>query len=197
MLAGVNGAGKSSIGGSNLRANGAEYFNPDEQTQALIQTFPGLSLERANEYVWREGVNRLKAAIANNTDWIFETTLGGRTITGLLRQAIENGIAVRIWYCGLDSAEKHIERVRRRVARGGHDIPEDRIRYRYVTSLRNICQLAPDCDALAVYDNSTDAPQGEKPRPKRVLQAARGRIEYLNPNLPRWAEPIAGSFVPG
>ena len=36
VLAGVNGAGKSSIGGAGLRENGADYFNPDEVARVLM-----------------------------------------------------------------------------------------------------------------------------------------------------------------
>ena len=36
VLAGVNGAGKSSIGGAMIRASGADYYNPDEAAKALI-----------------------------------------------------------------------------------------------------------------------------------------------------------------
>jgi len=196
VLAGVNGAGKSSIAGSNLRALGGTYFNPDEETLALMRSVPGLSLEQANVRVWQEGVSRLRTAIADDTDWVFETTLGGRTITNLLLQAIEQGIAIRVWYCGLNSAEKHIERVRQRAARGGHDIPEDRIRYRYVTSLKNICRLAPACDVLTVYDNSVDMRQGQRPCPERILQATRGQIEYLPGSPPRWSQPVIGALLP-
>jgi predicted ABC-type ATPase len=98
VLAGANGAGKSSIGGASLRAAGGQYFNPDEQTRDLILAHPGLDQEQANMLVWRAGVEQLRRAIANNTDWTFETTLGGQTITGLLLQAIEGGIEVNIWH---------------------------------------------------------------------------------------------------
>jgi len=196
VLAGVNGAGKSSIGGSSLRVAGAEYFNPDEEARALMQQFPGLSLEQSNERIWHEGVERLRAAITNNIDWTFETTLGGRTITDLLLQAAEKGIAIKVWYCGLDSPEKHIERVRVRVARGGHDIPEERIRYRYISSLKNLCRLAPACAMLAVYDNSRDIVKDDKPSPRLLLRAGQGRLDHLASDLPRWARPVAGALLP-
>jgi len=196
VLAGVNGAGKSSIGGSSLRAAGAEYFNPDEEARALMHRFSGLSQERANERIWHEGVERLRAAITNNTDWTFETTLGGRTISDLLLQASEKGIALKLWYCGLDSPEKHIERVSIRVARGGHDIPEERIRYRYVSSLKNLCRLAPACATLAVYDNSRDIVKTDKPSPRLLIRAAQGRLDHLASDLPRWARPVVGALLP-
>jgi predicted ABC-type ATPase len=48
VLAGVNGAGKSSIGGATIRASGADYFNPDEAARKLIAANPGLDQTKAN-----------------------------------------------------------------------------------------------------------------------------------------------------
>jgi len=197
VLAGVNGAGKSSIGGSNLRAQGGEYFNPDEQSRVLMQAHPDYSLDDANAVVWRLGVERLRQAIEEDSNWTFETTLGGRTVTDLLFQAVDRGIPINIWYCGLESAEKHIERVRRRVARGGHDIPESRIRYRYVESLKNMCRMAPVCRRLVVYDNSEDIDETGQPSPRLLLKAEQGSLVMLADDLPRWARPIAGAFARG
>lgn len=73
----------------------------------------------------------MQATIRNNTDFTFEITLGGNTITHTLLDAIAAGMPVSVWYFGLESAEQYIERVAARVARGGHDIPEELIRSRY------------------------------------------------------------------
>lgn len=196
VLAGVNGAGKSSIGGSSLRAAGTDYFNPDEETRRLLSRRPELTLEQANSRAWEGGVARLREAISQDTDWVFESTLGGRTITDLLLEAIDRGIAVRVWYCGLDSPEKHIERVQARVARGGHDIPDERIHYRFVASLKNLCLLAPRCTTLAVYDNSCELGPSGRPQPQRVLQAQSGAITFLSAAPPRWTRPIIGALLP-
>jgi len=51
-----------------------------------------------------------------------------------LEHALEVGLEVRIWYVGLDTVERHIARVAARVAGGGHDIPEQRIRQRFASS---------------------------------------------------------------
>ena len=37
VLAGVNGAGKSSIGGAMIRAAGGQYYNPDEAARQLME----------------------------------------------------------------------------------------------------------------------------------------------------------------
>src|SRR3990172_11681508 len=138
VLAGVNGAGKSSIGGAAFRAFGGEYYNPDEAARKLMNVYPGLSQTEANSAAWREGRRLLEQAIAERLDYAFETTLGGNTIPRLLAEAAAQGIAIYVWYAGLSSPELHAQRVRSRVRQGGHNVPEDAIRRRYERSRLNL-----------------------------------------------------------
>jgi predicted ABC-type ATPase len=63
-------------------------------------------------------------------------------------------------YFWLETPELAISRVRRRVASGGHNIPEDIIRRRYERGRRNLIDLyLPLCDTWIVYNNSGDEPQ--------------------------------------
>jgi predicted ABC-type ATPase len=98
VLAGTNGAGKSSIGGAMIRAAGADYFNPDEAARQIHDANPGASITEANSVAWLEGKRLLERAIAEGGNLAFETTLGGATITKLLARAIDAGIDVHIWY---------------------------------------------------------------------------------------------------
>lgn len=191
VLAGVNGAGKSSIGGSALRAASQDWYNPDEFAQAMHEQFPHRPRREINSVVWHEGRRRLETAIRDNTDFVFETTLGGNTITHTLLDAIAAGVPVSVWYCGLASAEQHIERVAARVARGGHDIPEDLIRSRCKTSMRNLCRLTPGLHQLAVYDNSKPLNAQKQPDIRRLLHVLNGDIIELDRNMPDWAKPVA------
>src|SRR5262245_805797 len=101
VLAGTNGAGKSSIGGAMIRASGADYFNPDEAARAILDANPGTNLTEANSAAWFEGKRLLERAIAERGDFAFEATLGGATIAKLLAQAIAAGIDVHVWYVAL------------------------------------------------------------------------------------------------
>lgn len=194
VLAGTNGAGKSSIAGARFRAGGADYFNPDEATRQIREAEPSLSLDDANSRAWNEGKRLLERAIAERLDFAFETTLGGRSITDLLQSAITAGIEVSVWFAGLASPELHIERVRSRVARGGHDIPEENIRRRYDASRENLITLLPGLAALRVFDNSADADPatGMAPRPRLLLHMKGGQIVEVCEltSVPTWAKPI-------
>jgi len=199
VLAGVNGAGKSSIGGAMIRTSGADYFNPDEAARDLIAANPGLDQVRANAAAWQQGRRLLERAIRERKDFAFETTLGGSTMPRLLSEAASQGIEVRIWYVGLASAEVHIERVRQRVRSGGHDIPESSIRRRWRHSRLNLVQLLPTLTELRVYDNTTEADPaaGRAPTPVLVLHVERGRI-VGPPDLsatPDWAKPIVAAAL--
>jgi predicted ABC-type ATPase len=191
VLAGVNGAGKSSVAGEWLRGRGFEYFNPDEATRQ-IQADTRSSLEQANAQAWLEGKERLEAAIRNRTDFAFESTLAGNTMPRLLMEAAEQGFKITVWFVGLSSPEHHLARVRARVAAGGHDIPESKIRERWNASRRNIVELLPHLTELRVFDNSAerDPVTGAIPPPREVLHWRRGKVIAHEKAAPEWARPI-------
>jgi predicted ABC-type ATPase len=194
VLAGTNGAGKSSLGGAMFRQSGADYFNPDEAALHFRSTNPGMTQEEANSTAWRQGKRLLERAISERLDFVFETTLGGHTIAGLLQRALSEKMEVRIWYVGLASPELHIARVRSRVAAGGHNIPEAKIRERYMNSLLNLVDLMPRLTELLVYDNSEEADprRGIAPRPRLLLHMDRGKIvDSCDLTMtPEWAKAI-------
>lgn len=193
VLAGTNGAGKSSIGGAMLVQQGSAYFNPDEASRSILVANPGITQTEANGAAWHEGRRLLERAIAERRDFAFETTLGGRTILALLERALSEGIEVRVWYVGLSSPELHIARVRARVGRGGHDIPEEKIRERYDRSRLNVIQLLPKLTELRLYDNSKDADlgTGAAPEPTLILHWTHGTVSTCDLSLvPDWAKPI-------
>jgi predicted ABC-type ATPase len=199
VLAGVNGAGKSSVAGATLRGAGGFYYNPDEAARELKLANPGLTQIQANSAAWHRGRELLERAIAQHLDFTFETTLGASTIPKLLIDAAGQDIEVHVWYTGLTTPELHIARVRARVARGGHDIPEEAIRRRFEHSRLNLIALLPMLTSLQVYDNSIEADpaSGKTPKPLLVLHMERGRI--LNPQdlpqMPDWAKPIAAAVM--
>jgi predicted ABC-type ATPase len=194
VLAGVNGAGKSSLGGAFFSGGGQNPFNPDEAARRIRDT-SGCSQDEANSLAWQEGKRRLESAINGPFDYAFESTLGGNTIPALLVEAATNGIEVLVWFIGLSSPELHIARVRARVAAGGHDIPEETIHRRWETSRRNIIALMPHLTELRVFDNSEDGNAvGTIPAPRLLLHWRHHQI--IAPGLralratPEWAKAI-------
>jgi predicted ABC-type ATPase len=202
VLAGCNGAGKSSVGGAAFRRLGVDYYNPDEAAQRVAAAnrhrWPPLSQEEINAAAWNEGRRLLERAINERLNFAFETTLGGNTMTALLERAAAGGIAVNIWFVGLATVELHLERIRRRVAKGGHDIAEAKVRERYRRGRENLIRLLPRLAAMRLFDNSAEADpdRGVAPSPRLVLEWQRGRIvaptrlATLMTGTPEWAKPI-------
>lgn len=207
VLAGTNGAGKSSIGGATIRERGGLYFNPDEAARAIRALNPQLSQTQANSAAWHEGKRLLQQAIASRRDYAFETTLGGNTVVRLLEEAAAKGYEIRIWYASLATPEHHIARVKARVAKGGHDIPETDIRRRFDHSRLQLIKLLPGLAELRLYDNTAqaDPDTGTPPKPvlvmhwqgASVLGQPRGRIVAPADlrSTPNWAKPIVAAAL--
>jgi len=199
VLAGTNGAGKSGLAGAAFLEAGVVFFNPDAAARRIQSANPGITQEQANSAAWRQGKRLLQRAIAERLNFAFETTLGGETMTALLEMAIFEQLEVRIWYAGLQHPELHIQRVQARVAKGGHDIPENRIRTRYDSSRLNLIRLMPRLTELRVFDNSKEADphKGRAPEPVLLLHMSGGRIvtscELIK--TPEWAKPIMAAAM--
>lgn len=196
VLAGVNGAGKSSIGGHLLTRAGATWFDPDAFARELVAATE-CRQDDANAQAWAESVRRLDDALARRRHHAFETTLGGRTVADRILQATRTH-DVLVWFCGLSSPEQHIARVRARVAAGGHDIPDAAIRRRYPRALLNLVALMPHIAHLQVYDNSAGVSPGHAvPDPILVLEMHAGRLTWPSADdvraldrTPAWARAV-------
>ncbi len=202
VLAGVNGAGKSSIGGHLLSRIGLTYFNPDTFARELMAEVR-CDQAAANAHAWHEGLRRLDDAIANGRNHAFETTLGGHTMAQRILAATRSH-DVLMWYCGLSSPELHIARVQARVVAGGHSIAEAKIRERYPRAQANLVRLMPYLKHLRVYDNSVNADaDGTVPDPRLVLEMEAGQLVWPAPDdlgglrqAPDWAKPLLGAALP-
>lgn len=194
VLAGVNGAGKSSIGGFLLNQAGLAWFNPDQYARELRAVASKTQTE-ANADAWQEGMRRLDVALASGQSHAFETTLGGRAVPERLKVASASHDII-IWFCGLASPELHIARVQARVAAGGHDIPVAKIHERWIHSRANLIALMPQVTCLRVFDNSAQAAaDGTVPDPLPVLEMVDGRLVWPTEthdllSTPDWAKPL-------
>ena len=199
VLAGVNGAGKSSIGESIFNRKGSVVFNPDTIARKIRALHPDISLPLANGHAWQIGKSLLEQAIAKGSDYRFETTLGGNTIPRLLREAVKGGHRLNLWFCGLASPELHLQRVRSRVTKGGHNIPPEKIRERWDGSRKNLIKLLSYIHHLRVYDNSIEADPaaGKPPQPILWLEMKNRKITAPKDfrGAPDWVQPVIAAAV--
>jgi predicted ABC-type ATPase len=133
VVAGPNGAGKSTFVASFLAERACPYLCAD-LIAAEFQHLDPISQQVA---AGREFLRRAEEQLALLRDFIIETTLSGRTLRNYLKRARGAGYSVTIMFVYLDSADHCVVRVRQRVRRGGHNVPEDDIRRRFVRSCSN------------------------------------------------------------
>jgi hypothetical protein len=92
---------------------------------------------------WEVGRKGLERALAKGLNFAFESTLDARAVPQMLIEGARQGAHIHLWYAGLTSPQLHLQHVQNRVAAGGHDIPEAKIRERYETSRTNLIRLFP------------------------------------------------------
>lgn len=152
VIGGANGSGKTTVALSLLPDLGVlEYINADAIAAGLSPLNPESMAIRAGRLM----LERLDVVSEAGTDFAFETTLAARTFAPFLRRCKAKGYRVSLLYFWLRSSDLAVERVARRVASGGHSIPEDVIRRRYERGRSNLVDLyLPVCDDWLVFDNS-------------------------------------------
>ncbi|HMS43419.1 MAG TPA: zeta toxin family protein [Pyrinomonadaceae bacterium] len=153
VIAGCNGAGKSTIAPHLLRdAFGLKDFvNADTIAQGLSAFSPeSVALEAG-----RLMLKRLKDLAKERKSFSFETTLATRFYARWLAELQRNGFEFHLVFLWLESPELACQRVRERVSLGGHNILEDVIYRRYFKGVRNFFELYKSlANSWTIYDNS-------------------------------------------
>ncbi|HLH93896.1 MAG TPA: hypothetical protein VKW08_02135 [Xanthobacteraceae bacterium] len=170
LIAGPNGSGKSSLYGSKQEAifgntniaDSARSFwiiNPDLLT-LRIQAVEKMVLGEANLEALRRIEAWLRASIdAHQSVGVLST---GK-YRPLVLKAKERGFEIRLPYVLLRTPELNIRRVQIRVAKGGHDVPADRIAKRWKRSLEQLPWFIDQADWALLVDNSEEfRPVGQK-----------------------------------
>ncbi|MFO0788755.1 MAG: AAA family ATPase [Pirellulales bacterium] len=133
IVAGPNGSGKSTFVAAYLAERDCPYLCADAIAAQLDITDEFVRQYTAGQKFYTQAAELLAAG----NDFIVETTLSGRTWRKYMQQAHELSFAVTVYFVYLDSADTCVNRVKQRVRRGGHNVPEGDIRRRYARSLTN------------------------------------------------------------
>ena len=178
LVAGPNGSGKSTI--SAARANRAMVVvDPDAIARTLDPGQPSLAAIPAA----RKAILLCRSLVAKRDSFIVESTLAGHGAISLLAGAKRAGYRIVVIYVALGDPDLQIDRVRLRVAQGGHDIPDADIRRRYFRSLSQAPAAIRRADEALVLDNAG-------PQPERMLLVQRGRVVWKASILPTWVHDL-------
>ena len=150
ILAGANGSGKSTISKVLLPAEHLVYVNPDDIAKELSPDDPTSARIDAG----RETLHRIDELLTKGDSFAIESTLSGNTYVKVLERAKVLGYRTTIAYVFVDSAEVCIERIRVRVQNGGHAVPAEDVRRRYIRSKDNFVSVyAQLADRWLLYYN--------------------------------------------
>ncbi len=186
IVAGPNGSRKSTIyTGSNIKDfNGSVWIiNPDLLT-ARIRAVEFAGLRKANLEAVRRIYAWLEASIAAHQTVGVETVLSTDKYRKLVLAAKARQFEVRLIYVILNSADLNVERVRMRVADGGHNVAKRKIIERRERSLQQLPWFIEHADGAWIFDNS-----GSKPR--LIGTKIDGKIELDPAALPEIRKAVA------
>ena len=181
VVAGPNGCGKSTLTRT-AWFGGVEVIDPDAIARNVETGSPGQA--------GREALRRRRAAVGAGRPLVVETTLAGHGVLRLMKAARKVGYRIELHYVSVDSPDRALDRIRTRVAQGGHDVPEADARRRFARSLANLPAAIEGSDEARLYDN-TDPDQ-----PHREVAIFRGGTWWTAEPLPGWAAAAVAPMAP-
>ncbi len=182
IFAGPNGSGKSTIIAQYIRLyhlENVEYVCPDIYASKLFGNVEDVKERyiKAIEFADYKREKLLKC----NKPIIMETVLSHSDKLDFVEKAKAKGYDIVSVFVGTDSPEINISRVKQRVSQGGHDVPEDKLRERFVRSMNNLNILSKLSDEIYVFDNTL------KPR---LVASKIKNVHYVADDVPDWAKKI-------
>lgn len=179
IFAGVNGAGKTTLYKiMTLSENLGRRINTDEIVMEIGDWRNNQDQMRAG----RIALNMRKECVDKMISFNQETTLTGKRILKAIEEIKEKGYTIYLYYIGVDSPAIAKERIKNRVLKGGHNIPEEVVEKRYHETLENLKKVLPLADYVRIYDNSKNY----------KLCYYRNKIwnKTFSQDLPKWLEGI-------
>jgi predicted ABC-type ATPase len=189
VFAGPNGAGKSTLS-ANMLPSGTPVFDGDKELALLRQQFPGLDsgnlYDAVNGHIfssWKEQVQ------GKRMDCAFETNFRSADVMSTVNEFKDRGYELQLIYFGLDNLDASVERVKARVAMGGHDVTLDNITANYNEGLKNLEKYFNEFDnVLLVRSFTEDKQQSLKFHP--YLKIEQGQIKEQAEQIPDWANKL-------
>lgn len=155
IFAGANGSGKTTAAEYLLpRLKITEFVNADEIARGLSPFNAAGQALAAGRLV----LDRIDGLIKGGKSFAIETTLAGRSLARLIKQAEKFGYLVEMHYIFCGDLRVNMARIKNRVKQGGHHVPAPDVRRRYWRSLQNFSSIySALCDKITLYDTTNGA----------------------------------------
>ena len=143
--------------------------------------------EAVNSYTVAMLVNFLQdECIKRGVSFSQETVFSHPSKIAALEKARSMGFRTYLYFVATDDAEINADRVARRYAQGGHNVPVEKIVQRYVRSLANVQLALPHLSRAYFFDNSGD-------EMRYLASYADGEgfaLQTLESTMPRWFKAV-------
>lgn len=188
LIAGPNGVGKTTYAFRNVPAvsGSLNFVNLDEIARGLSPLSPRLAEREAA----RIALARARDFIAGGVVFSMETTMSGHTQLALMREARAAGLSPALLYFSVRDPDICLERIARRVAEGGHDVPEAIVRRRFKRSHENLPAYCAEADLWRVYEASGY-------RPCLAAEGKRLNLAHVDADCLEGANAMVRDFIDG
>ncbi len=175
IIGGVNGSGKSSLTG---------VLRTEIDDLGRIIDVDKLTADLGGDPIagGKQALRRMEECLAAGVCFTQETTLSGHRPAVMARRAADAGYRVRLYYVGLDTVEECLARIRNRVARGGHGIPEEDVRRRFAGRFAALAAVLPYCTEATFYDNGNGF--------RAVAEYRNGEVLAIGSFSPAWLDEL-------
>lgn len=175
IVAGVNGAGKSSLTGV-LRTEITNLGKIIDVDKMIVQC--GGNVIQGG----KKSIELIDDCLEKEVCFTQETTLSGHRILATVKKAMEKGYYIRLYYVGLNSVEESLLRIENRVRKGGHDIPVSDVKRRFHKRFEDLMSILQYCDEATFYDNENGF--------VAVAEYRNGEILPIGNRKPEWLEQL-------
>jgi len=186
LLAGGNGAGKSTFYNTQLKPLGLPFINADSIAKELYPTEPeNHSYDAANI-----AAHMRSKLLAGGESFCFETVFSHPSKIDFVAQAKANGYEVVLVFIHLDNLALNLARISQRVKEGGHDVPAKKVEQRIVRTLGHIKTVLPLCDYVYILQNqSLDRPFVP------IASLSQGEPVLPHFDMPDWAALLLSDYL--
>ncbi|MCA1795598.1 MAG: zeta toxin family protein, partial [Desulfobacteraceae bacterium] len=178
VLAGGNGAGKTTFYNLYLAEYGITFVNADLIAKDLNSVNP----ENASYDAATLASEIRENLISQGISFCFETVFSHESKIDFLARAKANGYTIILVYIHLFDASLNEARVKQRISEGGHSVPIEKIHSRIPRSMQHIKTALSIVDEARILDNSSAGDSF-----KQIIVMRSGNYEATTDPLPDWA----------
>lgn len=185
FIAGPNGAGKSTLYELRIKPRfNAPFVNADIIQRDELQDASPAASYKAAKIVTR----RCQDYLDTQKSFVTESVFSHQSKLALIADAKAKGFRTVVYHISVNNPDLSVKRVELRVEEGGHNVPEKKVRERYLRNQPLIRAAILQADIGFIYDNSAlNSP------PVPLISFEHGAISKINDAvIPEWVKELYG-----